>query len=171
MTTLPSKYCLYCGAEITRNQHCVEMPEQFARRYNESYCRAKCKRQHTPARSERTKPALELISHNVGRVETVAQEKEVTPRDAAYLDWIRAHDCVGCGWPAHMGCIESHHVRTGGMAIKGSDYESVPLCSPEARGCHAKADKTPVSVERYLPIALMFQTLYIKAGHKIKRGK
>lgn len=158
-----------CGCELVK--HDYETLKQWEKRKASGLYRAKC-RKNLPAapKAERPKPSLELLSCNYSRGEMVEQEKEKTPRDAAYLDWIRTFDCVGCGWPAHMGCIEAHHVRTGGMAIKGGDYETVSLCSPEARGCHAKADKTPASVKKYLPIALMFNALWIKAGHKMKKG-
>lgn len=92
-----------------------------------------------------------------------------TPRDEAYLDFVRLHDCVECGWPAHLGKIEAHHIETGGTSIKCSDYLTVSLCAADARGCHAAADKSPESAEKYRPYALMLQTLWVKAGHKLKK--
>ena len=130
MTALPPKHCLYdkCGKEITKNQHCAETPDQFAERYNSGYCRAKCKRQHTPSKSERGKQTLELISHNVGRVETVAQEKDLPERDEKYLAWIRTLPCLvpGCNVEA-----QAHHQnkrKHGGKGTTASDYRAAPLC-------------------------------------------
>lgn len=158
-----------CGSEITKDQHCVETPGQFAKRYNSGYCRSKCKRTYAPPKAESGKPTLELISNNHGPVESICQPKEKTPRDEGFRDFVRTFDCVECGWPAHLGEIEAHHIETGGASLKCSDYLEVPLCSIKARGCHAKADKSPESSAEYRPIALMLQTLWIKAGHKIKK--
>lgn len=79
--------------------------------------------------------------------------KEKPFRSEKYKAWVRTHDCFSCGWPASLGYIECHHVRTGGMGTKTGDDETVSLCGPDARGCHRKADKSPDSVEKYLPIA------------------
>lgn len=158
-----------CGSAIEKDQHCVETPVQFAKRYDSGYCRAKCKRIYAPVKQERTRPTLEGGGFNYSRPEGVAQEKDLTPRDEAFREFTRTFDCCDCGWPAHMGYMENHHIRTGGTSIKCSDYESVNLCGIEARGCHAKADKSPGSYEKYLPIALMLQTLWIQAGHKLKK--
>jgi hypothetical protein len=161
-----------CGREITQGQWGSEGDEAFAERLATGYARRKCARLDKPSPSPKDRPALvaDSAGWNYQRPEGKEQPKELTPRDPAYLDWLRTFDCVECGWPAHMGNIEAHHVRTGGMAIKGSDYESAPLCSANARGCHAAADKTPASVEKYLPWALRFNALWIAAGNKIKKG-
>jgi hypothetical protein len=76
-------------------------------------------------------------------------DKPKTPRDEAYKEFVRQHDCLDCRWPHELGGIEAHHIKTGGMAIKCSDYETVPLCSPSARGCHRKADKDEIHIKRY----------------------
>lgn len=94
--------------------------------------------------------------------------KETTPRDPAYLDFIRSHNCAECGWPAHLGQIEAHHVETGGTGIKCSDYLTVALCGPRARGCHRKADKTPSSIKKYLPLTKRYVAEYVRQGGKIK---
>jgi len=52
-----------------------------------------------------------------------------------------------------MGGIQSHHIKTGGMATKAGDEWTVPLCGPFARGCHGKADKSQESAEKYKSIA------------------
>ena len=176
MTALAPKYCLYdkCGVEIVKDQFCVETPDQFAKRYNESYCRSKCKRLHGPQKTERGRPTLPdsiPMSSFVGEgIVLRPQPKGKTPRDAAYLDFVRTFDCVGCGWPAHMNKIEAHHIETGGTSIKCSDYLAVPLCAADARGCHAAADKSPESADGFKPYAAMLNKLWIKAGHKMKKG-
>ena len=56
-----------------------------------------------------------------------------SPRDDAYLEWIRELSCVGCGIE---GRSEAAHTGTdAGMRMKASDYSCVPLCS----GCHTQA--------------------------------
>lgn len=57
-------------------------------------------------------------------------------QDKKYLEWIKSLPCLvrniegvigerGCRC---VGDIAYHHVSTGGMGTKGSDYETVPLC-------------------------------------------
>jgi hypothetical protein len=55
--------------------------------------------------------------------------KQLTPRDPAYLKWIRTQPCVLCGPRIN---IDAHHTESGGTGIKGSDYSCVPLCP----ACH-----------------------------------
>lgn len=57
--------------------------------------------------------------------------KEKTPRDEAYLDWLRTQPCAFCGRPAPSE--PSHHGRHG-IALKPSDYLALPSCRP----CHAR---------------------------------
>lgn len=86
--------------------------------------------------------------------------KEVTERDEEYLAFIRSQDCCECGWPAVLGRIDAHHIKTGGTGIKCSDYLTVPLCNISARGCHPKADKSPESFRKYLPRAHFYRRKY-----------
>lgn len=79
----------------------------------------------------------------------ISLPKEKPYRSAKYLDFVRSHECFDCGWPSELGHIESHHIRTGGIATKCGDNETIPLCGFYARGCHNKADKNPDSYERY----------------------
>lgn len=79
--------------------------------------------------------------------------KEKPFRSEKYKAWIRSLPCTECQWPAELGYIECHHIRTGGMATKAGDNESVPLCGLNARGCHNRADKSKASYEKYAPIA------------------
>lgn len=50
--------------------------------------------------------------------------KSKIPRDSKYLKWLRGHPCVIC----NSIYTEAHHTSTGGIGIKGSDYEAVPVC-------------------------------------------
>lgn len=88
-------------------------------------------------------------------------------RSVKYLDHIRGMDCLECEWPADLANIEAHHIRTGGMATKCGDDETVPLCGYYARGCHNEADKSPDSFEKYQEIARsLFQSWSVKNGKK-----
>ena len=83
-------------------------------------------------------------------------QKEIPFRSEKYLAYIRTLKCNDCGWPPDMNgqkLIEAHHIKTGGMATKCGDDETVPLCGFAARGCHNKADKSPDSERKYQPIA------------------
>ena len=81
------------------------------------------------------------------------QPKEKPWRSKKYLAFVRAHDCVDCGWPSRLGNIEAHHIITGGMATKCPDNLAISLCGSNARGCHLKADKNPASADKYRPLA------------------
>lgn len=55
-------------------------------------------------------------------------KKETFPaRDPLYCKWIRVHDCIveGCWRKPVEHCHVGHD---GGMALKCSDYNSVPMC-------------------------------------------
>lgn len=83
--------------------------------------------------------------------------------------FVRSLPCEDCGWPAHLGEIQCHHVKTGGMGTKIGDEWTVPLCSPNARCCHARADKTPASVEKYLERAKEIHQQWLdQTGRSIK---
>lgn len=79
--------------------------------------------------------------------------KEKPYRNKAFLSFVREHDCISCDWPAELGCIEAHHIKTGGMSTKCGDNLTVPLCNFYARDCHNKADKSPDSAEKFRPFA------------------
>lgn len=66
-------------------------------------------------------------------------QKVKTPRDAKYLQWLRTQPCCMCRYEPRDGykyLMHAHHTTTGGMSIKGSDMEAVPLCF----ACHGKMD-------------------------------
>jgi hypothetical protein len=51
-------------------------------------------------------------------------------RSAKYLEWIRSLRCV-IRYTRNSPCagqVRPHHVHTGGMAQKCSDFATVPLC-------------------------------------------
>jgi len=49
--------------------------------------------------------------------------KQPPGRSEEYLEYIRGLPCCVCGEPT-----EPHHLLTGGVALKGSDFGCVPLC-------------------------------------------
>lgn len=79
--------------------------------------------------------------------------KPKTPRDKKYLAFIRTLPCCDCGLP---GPSEAHHIFTGGMALKCSDYDTVPLC----RGCHYRADKRKETGEAYKVKVRWFKSIW-----------
>ena len=171
--------CLHCGKAIVQGQYIFgETEEAFAEREESGFCRRKCSRDHGPVKQDRRRPLpldAILISSLVGEgVVMTPQPKEKTPRDEGFRDWLRTFDCCECGWPAHIrrptggNFIEAHHILTGGTSIKASDYEEVPLCAIDARGCHANADKSPESVEKYKPLAAMYRHMWVAAGNELK---
>lgn len=68
--------------------------------------------------------------------------KPTTPRSSAYLQWIRNQPCAGiCSHPQYLRngrnytSVVAAHVRilgSGGIALKPSDFRTVPLCN----NCH-----------------------------------
>lgn len=53
--------------------------------------------------------------------------KPTTPRDKRYLEWVKRQPCISC--ESSFFEVHPHHTTTGGMGIKGSDYETIPLCT------------------------------------------
>lgn len=58
--------------------------------------------------------------------------KEQPDRDNKYLAFIRTLPCCVCGTTP----CDAHHVDTGGMGTKASDYCSIPLCRLQHGECH-----------------------------------
>lgn len=77
--------------------------------------------------------------------------KKVTPRDPAYLAWIRTQKCVFCG---RQDNIQAHHTESGGMAIKGSDYSSIPVCAIHHADIHHNGGKSAINHLRDIIIRL-----------------
>ena len=141
-----------CGNEITKDQHCIETPAQFAKRYDSGYCRSKCGRIYAPAKKDRTTGILSASGFVYARPDMVAQEKELPVRDLARLAFARSMPCFTCG---SIEGIHAHHEQEPGQGTMGgktSDRRTVPLCY----GCHQLRHETSrsfwgnVDVERYI---------------------
>lgn len=92
-------------------------------------------------------------------------QKVKTPRDLAYLNWIRQQHCIKCGvTPCH-----AHHTESGGMGIKGSDYSAIPLCAYHHATLHAttskRGDWTEVELQAIL---IMMHNKYLEYKEKEK---
>lgn len=68
------------------------------------------------------------------------QPKKKTPRDSAYLRFIRGKIC--CFPECDSTCTDPHHSDTGGTALVGSDYSAVPMCLDHHRLIHQKYAKS-----------------------------
>lgn len=117
-----------CGCGKTIEKRPYETPRQAEKRIAKGVYRDKCLKAITPLKPERGKPPLELISHNVGRVETVAQPLEVPVVDEGYRRHVRGFPCLipGCGNPSIF-----HHQPKRAHGTKGglcTDYRGVNLC-------------------------------------------
>ena len=55
-------------------------------------------------------------------------DKALTQRDEAYLEFIRTHPCCICGGYHEDGKVDAHHLQRSGVAVKGPDYSTIPLC-------------------------------------------
>lgn len=69
------------------------------------------------------------------------QPKVKTARDAKYLVFIRTLPCAVCRSPFSGQC---HHTESGGMAITGSDYSAVPICTNCHREIHQHKRKDDI---------------------------
>lgn len=65
-----------------------------------------------------------------------AVPKKKTPRCARYLAFVRTHPCCSCG--TDQG-IHAHHVASGGMGQKASDFMAAPLCGKCHSHWHARS--------------------------------
>ena len=54
-------------------------------------------------------------------------------RDKKYLAWVRTLPCAVCGKPGPSEAAHQRILQGGGMGMKPSDYEAIPLCM----ACHA----------------------------------
>lgn len=80
--------------------------------------------------------------------------KPSTPRDKKYLAFIRKQPCCRCGSKFQ---IEAHHTSTGGIGLKGSDYDAVSLCF----FCHKNMDNhRKDSIPGLQSIITRLRTLY-----------
>jgi len=67
-------------------------------------------------------------------------QKQLTPRDSAYLDWIATLPCVEKSKDC-MGDVVAHHTASSSASKKGSDYSCVPLCVHHHAEWHNKHGK------------------------------
>jgi len=63
--------------------------------------------------------------------DVLAFPKPVRLRSLPYLAWIRRQGCLICGSAA-----QAHHIETGGVGTKGSDFRTTPLCHRCHRELH-----------------------------------
>lgn len=54
--------------------------------------------------------------------------KSKTPRDKKYLKYISQQECLLRHDNQCLGEVVPHHIGKGGISIKCSDYETVPVC-------------------------------------------
>lgn len=77
--------------------------------------------------------------------DNIAFPKPKRVQDKKYLKWMKAHLCLMWNpWAKDRHCqgqVISHHISTGGMGTKCSDYETVPLCNEHHREIHDKGKK------------------------------
>ena len=132
---MTNAHCQHCGLEIQQGQYYAESDDDFKARLASGFCRSKCRRLHTPARPERVRPSLALISHNVGRVETVAQGKPHRFASIPYRRFVASYPCCHC---LKMGSDPHHHQEPGEGVIGGKvgDDKCVPLCFACHRDIH-----------------------------------
>lgn len=79
--------------------------------------------------------ADEVITETVGALMPDMSPKERVERSTMYLDYVRSLPCLICA-----GEAQAHHVDVGGVAMKGSDYVTVPLCNEHHRELHDRGD-------------------------------
>lgn len=94
--------------------------------------------------------------------DTIRPQIKVKPfRSKAKLAFVRTQDCYDCDWPAELKNIEAHHIFTNALSSKCGDDLTVPLCGPNARGCHLKADKSQETGSGYLEKANEIHQLWL----------
>lgn len=85
--------------------------------------------------SAETKEEIAGVIHKVQEVvnePTFLPTAEI-PRNATYLEYVRSRPCIVCGKKA-----EAHHLEGGGVALKGSDYLTIPLCRLHHEELHSQ---------------------------------
>lgn len=68
----------------------------------------------------------------------IASPKPILDRDPQYLEFVRSFPCIVC---KAKEAVHAHHVDTGGLGVKGSDFSSVPLCHLHHTGGDASIHK------------------------------
>lgn len=78
-------------------------------------------------------------------------------RSEKYLAFVRQHDCVNCGIPAHINGMDPHHINGqnlgGGMKLKISDVFTIPLC----RKCHNMIHQNKNMIDQQRHALLMIE--------------
>lgn len=99
-------------------------------------------------------------------------QKNKTPKDKKYLKYVDSRGC--CVGEIHGGCsgqVAAHHTSTGGMGMKSSDYETIPLCHGHHRGYTKSAHnmgKRNNEFYEYYGINLLEEINKCMEGYKIK---
>jgi hypothetical protein len=93
-----------------------------------------------------------------------------TMRNPSYLQFIRSRPCSLCG----ASLVDPHHsirrlfpISDGGIARKGSDYLSIPLC----RRCHGDLHQGSRRIERQELLELIITNLVAFLAGLDKNGK
>lgn len=125
----PKKYCKNCGLKI-------EVLLQNNPIGLNKYCSIQCFTAHkkmSKKSTENTKAATITVTKNrtkrVKAVEKITQviksvAKPILDRDEEYKEFIRNRKCLVC----NAETPHAHHLFTGGMGTKATDYSCIPLC-------------------------------------------
>lgn len=85
-----------------------------------------------------------------------------TPRSAAYLAFVRSQPCAVTGLEH---AVVAHHVRMpphgGGVALKPSDYRTVPLAHMRHMELHARGEKSFWQKAGVVPEMVMAELLHV----------
>lgn len=65
-----------------------------------------------------------------------AVPKNVTPRDGKHMSAVASLPCALWAAGRCYGEVVAHHVGSHGMALKASDYQTVPVCAQHHREAH-----------------------------------
>lgn len=120
---------------------------------------------HRPAKRGSPVPILPSDPSHEARVDAKIAErpapslrpvpKPTTARSKDYLAHVRTYPCCSCG---ATEAIHAHHVASGGMGAKASDYLTAPLCGRCHGGWHSKGMlPTPVYLNRAESLATMWE--------------
>lgn len=103
----------------------------------------------------------EEIAGVIHKLQEVLSEPTFLPtakvdRDSGYLNYVRTLPCVVCG-----GRAEPHHVEGGGVALKGSDYLTIPLCRKHHDAYHSEGK---VGFQQANHVDVFYETTLCLAG-------
>lgn len=89
---------------------------------------------HAPGRP--TTLVVSRVDHVRREIDVRPVPKPTTARSKDYLAHVRTFHCCSCG---ATEAIHAHHVASGGMGAKASDYLAAPLCGVCHQHWHATA--------------------------------